>query len=47
MIITKNCRQEDTGPIFDTFLEYNGVQINVLQEATQSKVDGVYKADGH
>ncbi len=34
-------------PTFETFLEYNGEQINVTPEAIRARVEEAYKAEGH
>ena len=34
-------------PTFDTFLEYNGDQINVSPEQIRARIEEAYKADGH
>ena len=39
--------KKPAAPTFDTFLEYNGDQINVTPEIIRARIEEAYKADGH
>ena len=43
----KTTTKKAAAPAFDTFLEYNGDQINVTPEIIRTRIEEAYKADGH